>query len=76
MSIYRGALAVEALSPDAIGGEGWVRGKRKTMTERMSETGRRPLTLGSLPQAGRGGERNSLRRAHCTRHDHFIGAGA
>jgi hypothetical protein len=59
------ALPLKALSPDTVGGEGWVRGERLAMTARFSNANRCPLSLSSLPQAKLGGERN--RRGHALR---------
>jgi hypothetical protein len=59
--------ALEALSPDPVGGEGWVRGMRLAITARVRSAKRCPLTLSSLPQDKLGGERNSWNRALCAR---------
>ena len=57
------ALQFKALSPDNVGGEGWVRGERLATTVRFGNADRCPLTLSSLPQGKLGGERNSWNRA-------------
>ncbi|HSC10489.1 MAG TPA: ATP-dependent DNA helicase, partial [Rhodanobacteraceae bacterium] len=49
-------LTPEALSPDRVGGEGWVRGQRVSSSAEPKDTERLPLTPSLSPIASNGGE--------------------
>jgi hypothetical protein len=54
--VRHGEQVREALSPDTVGGEGWVRGQRVHGSEALEEIGRLPLTPAISPIASCAGD--------------------